>query len=112
MDYRIFNVRRLRKHSYACVGVIHGGLLGTPTASQHNILDSEKRGFFIVFLTGFEHGSWNPLDLESDALPIAATTSPLDGDHIKCWRLSAAPITFMSPWLLFQRSKPQPVELN
>ena len=42
----------------------HGGL-GTVTASQRNIFDSEKLTiFFIVLLTGFEPVL---LDLESDA---------------------------------------------
>ena len=64
--------------------------LGTPTASQHIIFDSEKLFFFfycapdgdrpdmtfavdwaltpndLSILTGYELGSWNLLDLESD----------------------------------------------
>ena len=48
---RICNVRTW---SFLCVR-IHTGVLGTPTASQHNIFDSEKLWFFfLVLLTGFE----------------------------------------------------------
>ena len=57
MDCRIFNVRRLCDHSRACV---HRRGLVTLTASQHNILDSEKtliKSVFLVLLTGLKLGS-------------------------------------------------------
>ena len=58
MDYRIFNVRRLRDHSYACV---YTQGLDTLTTSQHNILTRKKISqTFLVLRTGFER-----LDLES-----------------------------------------------
>ena len=44
----------------------HGGL-STPTASQHNVFDSEKLKIFLCSWRGSNIGS---LDLESDALPI------------------------------------------
>ena len=50
-------------HSYACI--IYTRWLGTPTASQHNIFDSETL-VFLVLLTGVELGSWN---VKSDVLP-------------------------------------------
>ena len=40
LTLRIFNMRT-RDHSYVCVAYTHGGL-GTPSASQHNMFDSEK----------------------------------------------------------------------
>ena len=51
MDYRIFSVHILYGLSYACV---YTQGLGTPTASQHNLFDSEKLKVFLVLLTGFE----------------------------------------------------------
>ena len=63
IDYRIFNIR---DHShYACV---YTRGFGTPTASQHNMFDSEKfsKGFFRAPDGVQTSGS---LDLESDALP-------------------------------------------
>ena len=53
MDYRIFNVHTWL---FLCVRVHTGGLC-TPTASQHNVFDSEKLShIFLVLLTqaGFE----------------------------------------------------------
>ena len=46
---------------------VHTGLLGTPTASQHNVSDSEKLSQFVLVLlaqAGFE-----PPIFGSDALP-------------------------------------------
>ena len=43
----------VRDHFYACVQYTHGSWAGTPTASQHNLFDSE----ILVLLTGFELGS-------------------------------------------------------
>ena len=65
---------RIRGHSYACV---HTRGSGTPTASQHNIFDSETLSvqFFLVLLTqaGFEP----PVpDLEPDALPTEPPLHP------------------------------------
>ena len=57
---------RVLDHSYACV---YTWGLGTPTASQHNIFDSEKLSqICIVLLT--QSSNLGSLDLESDALPI------------------------------------------
>ena len=65
MDYRIFNV---------CTYVIilmrpytHGGW-AKPTASQHNMLDSETRIKLYVLLDEFELGSWN---VKSDAYQLS-----------------------------------------
>ena len=41
----------VRGLSYACVCT---RVLGTPTASQHNLFDSEKLKVFLVLLTGLE----------------------------------------------------------
>ena len=61
----------VRVHSCACV---YTRGLGTPTASPHNIFDSEKLTiFFRVLLVGFE---LSPMDLESDALPIEPPHHP------------------------------------
>ena len=51
--------------SYAC-GYTHGGL-GTPTTSQHNILNSEKLSQFL-FLCSWRGSNLRSMDLESDAL--------------------------------------------
>ena len=49
---------------------IHTQGLDKLTESQH-IFDSEKLSqTFLVLLTVFELGSYNPLNLESDALPV------------------------------------------
>ena len=52
MDYRSFNV-----HTYMVVRMrayTHWGGWGTPTASQHNLFDSENPTVFLVLLAGFE----------------------------------------------------------
>ena len=45
--------------------------LGTPTASHHNIFDSEN--LFLALLMGFKLGSW---DVKSDAVPIEPSPPP------------------------------------
>ena len=65
MGYKIFDVR-----AWPFVSVrIHTGGLGTPTASQHNIFDSEKLSYICELYSsrGLNLGS---SDLETDALPI------------------------------------------
>ena len=56
----------------------HG--VGTPTASQHNFVDSEKLKVFLVLLTGFEPTTF---DLQSNAL----TTEPTRHPHGRYWVL-------------------------
>ena len=43
----------------------HGGWAHTPTASQHNLNDSEKLNVFLVLLTD---SNPRPLDVQSNAL--------------------------------------------
>ena len=61
MDYRIFNVRTVRDHSYACV---HTRGLSTPKTSQHNIFDSELKSHFVFLCSGRDSNLWS-LDFES-----------------------------------------------
>ena len=71
MDYRIFFKFNVRTWSFLCMR-IHTVVGHTVTASQHNILDSEKATHFSCApdtVTGFELGSLMSLNLESDALP-------------------------------------------
>ena len=57
-----------RVRSYACVYTRRGW--GTPTASQHNILTRKNsHKFFLCSGRDSNLWSWNPLDLEADALP-------------------------------------------
>ena len=56
----------VRDHS--CVHVYTWGL-GTLTAIQHSIFDSEKFTFFF-FLCSWQDSNLGPLDLQSNALPI------------------------------------------
>ena len=54
---------------------IHTGVGHTDSESaQHFLLG--KTQVFLVLRTGFELGSWNPLDLEFDALPIDHPVTP------------------------------------
>ena len=69
MDYRICAYVIILMRVYT-----HGGL-GTPTASQHNILDSEKT-FTNVFLCSWRGSNLGSLDLESDALPTEPPRHP------------------------------------
>ena len=69
-DYRIFNVRIW---SFLCVRM-HTGV-GTPTASQQNILDSEKLTN-LSCAPGGRGSNLCPLNLESDALPIEPPRKP------------------------------------
>ena len=72
MDYRIFSVRTL-----LCVR-IHTRGWGTPTTSQHNIFDSEQNSHKLFVCSGRDSNlwSWNPLDLEGDAVPIEPPRPP------------------------------------
>ena len=57
---------------------IHTGVgLGTPTASQHSMFDSEKQSqFFLVLLTQTRFEPRGSLDLESDALSTEPPRHP------------------------------------
>ena len=78
MDYRIFNLRSLRGHSYACVHIyIHGGCMGTCTDSestQHLLTRKNSHNFSLCSCRGWNVGS---LDLESDALPTEPSHHPI-----------------------------------
>ena len=75
MTWTTVYLTRVRDHSYACV---YTRGWGTPTASQHNIFDSEKLSILCVCSgRGSNLGSWNPLDLEADALPIESPRHPI-----------------------------------
>ena len=65
----------VRDHSYAWA---YTQGLGTPTASQRNIFDSEKHIFFLCSLRGSNLGS---LVLESDAVPTEPPCHPTDVDE-------------------------------
>ena len=51
--------------------------MGSETVSQHNIFDLEKLKFFLCSCQGSKLRSWNPLELEPDALPVEPPPSPL-----------------------------------
>ena len=88
----------VRDHSDACVYTLR---LGTLTASQRNIVDSQKTHKIVLCsLRGSNLGSWNPLDFfEADALSTEPSRHPrqkYDKSHLladwfifyseKCWR--------------------------
>ena len=64
----------VRDHSDARV-YTQGGL-GTPTASQHNLFESDKHSDNL-FLCSWRRWNLGPLDHESDALPIKPPRHPV-----------------------------------
>ena len=64
----------LRAHVIILVRAYTHGALGTPTASQHNIFDSEKPKKILCCRRDLNLG---PLDLKSDALPIEPPRHPV-----------------------------------
>ena len=49
----------------------------TPTASQHNIFDSEKFNLFFLVLLTRRDSNLSPMDLESNALRIEPPRHPI-----------------------------------
>ena len=82
LKWTIGSLTCVRDYSYACTRThtrrvhAHTGL-GTPTASQHNIL-TRKNSYNLFLCSGRDLNlwSWSPLELETDALPIEPPRPP------------------------------------
>ena len=93
MDYRRVYVIILM-HAY-----IYTQGLGSESA-QHFWLGKTHK-FFFVLLMGFELGSWNPLDLESDALAIEPPRPPKGESLYGCPAHAVTDVLFLSFFLFY-----------
>ena len=92
--------------SYACI-IIQTVVGHTDSEStKYYCWLGKNSQVFLMLLAGFELGSWNPLDLESDGPPMEPATpsagSVLAIDHpmrLRQWLAKQSPMFWLAAWL-------------